>query len=46
MCSPAERRLLVYPVVQLKAPVAATADQKAKLKKSLRPGTAFGMARQ
>ncbi|KAL4436146.1 hypothetical protein ABPG77_005594 [Micractinium sp. CCAP 211/92] len=30
----------------LKAPVTATADQKAKLKKSLRPGTAFGMARQ
>lgn len=33
---------------QLKAPVAATADQKAKAKakKPLKPGAAFGMARQ
>lgn len=27
----------------LKAPVTATADEKAKAKKSLKPGTAFGM---
>lgn len=34
--------------LQLKAPVTATADQKlkAKTKKPLKPGAAFGMARQ
>ncbi|PSC73708.1 leydig cell tumor [Micractinium conductrix] len=30
----------------LKAPVATSADQKLRIKKSLKPGTAFGMARQ
>lgn len=30
----------------LKAPVTATADEKLRIKKSLKPGTAYGMARQ
>lgn len=33
-------------LVQLKAPVATTADQKQRAKKSLKPGNVFGMARQ
>ena len=39
-------RATALPCAQLKAPVAATADQKQKAKKSLKPGNVHGFARQ